>query len=73
MSYSVSKTATRCQKCFHKEECEHKYMEMCAVAEFQTEKPLNIQIEQNIAQPTLVRECEKEIMKLLHRNMMYGA
>lgn len=33
MSYSVSKIATKCQNCPHKEDCEHKYMEMCAVAD----------------------------------------
>lgn len=33
MSYSVSKTATKCQNCPHKDDCEHKTMTMCAVAE----------------------------------------
>lgn len=33
MSHSVSKLSTKCQKCYHKDDCEHKTMMMCAVVE----------------------------------------
>lgn len=48
-------------------------MMMCAVADISNRKTLNIQIGQETTQPILLRDSEKEIMKLMQRNMMYGA
>lgn len=33
MSYSVSKLSAKCQNCPHKDDCGHKTMMMCAVAD----------------------------------------
>ncbi len=89
MGYSLSKLSEKCKVCPKMDKCEHKKMELCALAELPSQMNISASqgILENSAMPLLREkvksplspftykdELEKEIYKSLSINhMMFGA